>query len=273
MHVGELVQFFALLTKEADVLLEPLKPYLAPYLTPSNVVLGVSSLLAVAGLSHAVPGPMAKLQSTIIGIPEWFLTCAGLLMMASGGLFYTHRAAGLGAVAICMGGSGATAAMMPSMLHRPGGMVFSVLTLGAAVWAYVGELGQPGAELTVLVLACYAAGVAGRVYVPTSAAWAEHLKFLGGEDAKAPAAAPAALTAPAAPAAPVAPAAPAAPKAAAAPAAPKAAAKASAASSPRAAAPATAAAARGGAARGAATSPAAGTARLRVDTPPPRRSE
>merc|ERR1711920_144058 len=73
---------------------------------------------------------------------------------------------GLYAVALCMGGAVATAAKMPNPMHRPGGLVFSAATLLAAIWVAHGR--QMSMRSIVLVLMCAAAGIAGRLLVPTN---------------------------------------------------------------------------------------------------------
>merc|ERR1740121_2785502 len=55
------------------------------------------------------------------------------------------------------------------MMHRPGGMLFSNLTLAAALWvSYVGQGARLSPQVCGLCAAAYIAGVLGRVFAPTS---------------------------------------------------------------------------------------------------------
>jgi len=143
------------------------EPYLTlaePYLTAENAALGVRGMLLTAGLMHAIPGPLLKLQSRLMGLPGWFIICAGLLMIGSATLYAFRPTEGLYAVGVCMGGAFATAALMPNFMHRPGGMIFSSFTLFAAFWA-----GRPGCledKEAGLCVAAWLLGALGRIVVP-----------------------------------------------------------------------------------------------------------
>merc|ERR1719401_907987 len=120
-----------------------------------------------------------------MGIPSWFIMCAGLLMFGSGALYFLRPAEGLYAVSLCMGGAVATAANMPDIMHRPGGMVFSSMTLAAALWASYTENGQLSEQACLICFACYVAGIAGRVFVPGSATLAKVFASKGEDQAAA----------------------------------------------------------------------------------------
>jgi len=144
-----------------------LEPY-KHHLTPSNVSLGLTALLGFAGFSHALPGFPARMQSKQMGIPGWFIICAGLLMLASSVLYHFRPSEGLFAVSLCMGGAFATAAKMPSMMHRPGGMVFSSLTLAAALWVHFAKHGELTQQVCGICGLCFVAGIVGRIFAPTN---------------------------------------------------------------------------------------------------------
>lgn len=205
------------------------------HLTAYNVSLGVSGLLALAGLVHAIPGPSLKMQAKQLGAPAYFIMAAGVLMMASAALFHVRPVEGLASVSFCMGGAAATALKMPApLLMRLQSFVFSHVTLYAAYWSFT--QGHWVERYVIgLCAAGYVAGVIGRVVLADA--------FATEEETKAAAPAEPATTTTAATAQP-----PATPAAAAGQAQPKAA------STPSAASPA--------------ASPA-GTARARVATPPP----
>jgi len=156
------------------------------YATPTNVRFGVAALLFAAGVSHVVPGSMQKKQTEDLGISAWFLVAAGLLMVASGVVYATSPAViGTIAVGLCMGGSFATAAMMPKPIVMRGfSACFSVATLVTAIWAHV----QLGAKLDLLlVLAAKLAfmlGLLGRVYCAQNAFLAGKLSFLAPAEVK-----------------------------------------------------------------------------------------
>jgi len=144
------------------------------YLTPANISMGVAALMGLAGFVHALPGPLLKMQAKLMGMPGWFIMCAGLLMLGTGALYYLRPGVGLYAVSLCMGGAVATAAKMPQVMHRPGGMVFSSLTLAAALWvSHAG--GELDAKTCIVCAVCYLGGIAGRVFVPNNAALAKLL--------------------------------------------------------------------------------------------------
>merc|ERR1719360_309254 len=81
-----------------------------------------------------------------------------------------------------MGGAAATAANMPQMMQRPGGVVFSHATLAAALWASYVEAGPPTIPECALLTVCFLAGVAGRLFVPTNPTAIKLLSFLGGAE-------------------------------------------------------------------------------------------
>jgi len=138
------------------------------HITPTNVSMGVAIMLMSAGLVHALPGPMRKLQAEQMGMPAWFLFCAGLLMFSSGALHLLRPDVGLYGVALSMGGAVATAAKMPKVLHRPGGLLFSNATLGAALWAVWKPTGEVDLLTIALCVVCYLLGIVGRILAPTS---------------------------------------------------------------------------------------------------------
>merc|ERR1740123_1705104 len=106
--------------------------------------------------------------------------CAGLLMLGSAAVWLFVPSIGLYAVAMCMGGAVATAAKLPSPMHRPGGLVFSTAMLLAAIWVVHGR--QMSMESIIMVPMCAAAGVAGRLFVPT---YPLAVQLLGGLAGKA----------------------------------------------------------------------------------------
>merc|ERR1719436_1659344 len=110
-------------------------PLVIPLLTPTNISTGVFGMLALAGAVHAMPGSLLHRQAKELGMPAWFIMCAGLLMLGSAMVWLFVPSLGLYAVALCMGGAVATAAKMPDPMHRPGGIVCSSATLLAAIWA------------------------------------------------------------------------------------------------------------------------------------------
>lgn len=143
--------------------------FVEQHLTPDNVAKGITGLLAFAGFLHALPGPTLKMQAKEMKMPAWFICCAGLLMLGSAGLYHFRPLEGLYAVVLCLGGTTATAFKLPAV----GGIVFSTLTLGAALWIEKEALmnGPLAGRLFVGVTlsATYLAGVAGRLYVPGNA--------------------------------------------------------------------------------------------------------
>jgi hypothetical protein len=144
--------------------------------TPENAKMGVIGLLGFAGVFHAIPGPLLKKQSEMMGIPQWFIFCAGLLMICTAGLYYFDELYGVVALSVCMGGAGTTAALMPKLLDRPGGMIFSSLTLLAGIWSYcattyAATLSTTPMELihkkeAMLCGGGYMFGVLGRLFAP-----------------------------------------------------------------------------------------------------------
>lgn len=149
-----------------------------------NIARGVALLLVLAGIFHALPGPTLKLQAKEMGMPQWFIMCAGLLMLGSGTVYFFLPALGLYAVALCMGGAVATALKMPAVMHRPGGAVFSCLTLGAALWAAHAKAGSLSLTTYLICAVCYLAGILGRLFVPSSKQLAKLFAFLEGPPAK-----------------------------------------------------------------------------------------
>merc|ERR1711972_101435 len=129
---------------------------------------GIIALLGLAGFSHVLPGPMLRRQSKMLGIPQWFTVCAGLLMIGSSLVYYMFPIIGLFAVSVCMGGAHATAWKIPVVFHRPGGIVFSSFTLLAAMWVERNSRKYTWLQIACLCAVGFASGVAGRVYVPTS---------------------------------------------------------------------------------------------------------
>jgi len=123
----------------------------------------ISALLAISGFIHAVPGLTLRIQARQLGMPAWFVMCAGILMMGSSALYHHRPVDGLFAVCLCMGGTTSTAALLPSPMHRVGGALFSCLTLAAAFWVASASLTPKDACLCV---AAFCVGVAGRVFVP-----------------------------------------------------------------------------------------------------------
>lgn len=169
---------------ELAVLAEPL----LKHVTAEHVSMGVSGMLVLSGVLHAIPGPTLKIQAKMLGMPAWFIMCAGLLMIASGAAyhcahhfaqFYYLRNNSVYAVSLCMGGAFITAAKIPVPMHRPGGMFFSLLTLAATLWSHskcaikvkplnvvANCIAQP-AEFSTICAVAFVAGVLGRVFVPT----------------------------------------------------------------------------------------------------------
>merc|ERR1719440_2085839 len=95
-------------------------------------------------------------------MPEWFIACAGLLMVGSSALYFLKPLEGFYAVMLCMGGAFATAGSFPKPHERPGGMLFSGLTVFAAFWVKRTSLTLPVIGISIVT---FAAGVAGRMYV------------------------------------------------------------------------------------------------------------
>lgn len=140
-------------------------------------------MLVSAGFFHVLPGPTLRIQSKQMGMPGWFIVCAGVLMICSGILHHFKPFEGLFAVCLCMGGTAATAAQLPGV-HSLGGLFFTNATLAAALWVAFASLTPPIAAGCVVA---FFAGVAGRVVVPTHPRF---VKFFGGaakkEDVKSP---------------------------------------------------------------------------------------
>eukprot|EP00930_Biecheleria_cincta_P091337 TRINITY_DN80883_c0_g1_i1.p1 TRINITY_DN80883_c0_g1~~TRINITY_DN80883_c0_g1_i1.p1 ORF type:complete len:225 (+),score=42.37 TRINITY_DN80883_c0_g1_i1:32-676(+) len=136
----------------------------ATYATPSNIRLAVAALLCSAGLIHALPGPSLKLQEDVMKVPGRFLQCAGVLMMASGALYYSNPSTGIFAVSLCMGGAFATASNMP---RQGGGTLFSSLIFTVVLWS---SSETPELALSIVdAILCgvaFAVGIAGGVLVP-----------------------------------------------------------------------------------------------------------
>jgi len=158
------------------VLAEPL----LKHVTPANVSMGVSGMLVFSGVLHAIPGPTLKMQAKMLGMPAWFIMCAGLLMIASGALYHLKFVEGIYAVSLCMGGAFITAAKIPDPMHRPGGMMFSLLTLAATIWSHCQcaitvkplnvdcDASVLTPQFSVICAVAFVAGVLGRIFVPTS---------------------------------------------------------------------------------------------------------
>jgi hypothetical protein len=153
---------------EAAFLKEALSVAVRQIQVPMNVKYGIIAMLGLAGVSHVLPGPMLKMQSKLMGIPEWFIMCAGLLMICSSLVYYVFPTMGLFAVSVCMGGAFATAWKLPVVLHRPGGMIFSSLTLLASMWVEKNMMKYTWLQIACLCAFGFAVGFAGRVYAPTS---------------------------------------------------------------------------------------------------------
>lgn len=172
-------------------------------LTPANISMGVSALLVLSGVAHAIPGPTLKMQAKMLGMPAWFIMCAGFLMIFSGALYHAKYVEGIYAVSLCMGGALITAAKIPDPMHRPGGMIFSVLTLAATLWSHCQcaisfhsmtpqglrvdtpfHVACKASELTPQVsgicAVAFVAGMLGRVFVPGNVRLA---KLFGSEEA------------------------------------------------------------------------------------------
>jgi len=137
------------------------------HLTSANVSLVVAAVLFAAGALHALPGPTLHRQAKEMDLPAWFIMCAGILMLGSSVTWFMSPALGVYAVALCMGGSVATAAKMPKPMQRPGGLVGSNATLAAAIWALHERMGGLTLVTGVMCSVAYIAGIAGRLYVPT----------------------------------------------------------------------------------------------------------
>lgn len=112
------------------------------YATPDNASMAVSGLLVLAGGIHAIPGPTLKMQAKQIGLPAWFILCAGLLMLGSGIGYHFLPAPGLFFVAACMGGSATTGLNMPPPMPHfifklcpYFSAAFSLKVLCLALWA------------------------------------------------------------------------------------------------------------------------------------------
>jgi len=165
---------------------EPLFAYVTPYVTPTNISMGVAGMLAFAGAVHALPGPTLKMQADQMGMPAWFIMCAGLLMMASSAVYWFIPAVGLYAVALCMGGAAATALKMPDIMHRPGGFVFSNATLGATLWVVYQETGAVTVVSVGMCAVCYLVGVAGRLFIPSHPLDIKLLGCLAGKEKQEP---------------------------------------------------------------------------------------
>jgi len=159
---------------ELAVLAEPV----LTHITPANVSMGVSGLLVFSGVAHAIPGPTLKMQAKVLGMPSWFIMCAGLLMIASGALYHLKYVEGIYAVSLCMGGAFMTAAKIPDPMHRPGGMMFSSLTLAATIWVHCRcaiivkplnvacKASALTNEFCGVVALTFVIGMLGRVFVP-----------------------------------------------------------------------------------------------------------
>jgi hypothetical protein len=126
----------------------------------------ISSELALAGLVHVLPGPTLKMQSDKMGLPQWFIFCAGLLMLVTALLRTIHPGIGIVLTCMCMGGAGATAWKMSSMFEKLPGVFISTITYLAAMWAKV-EVYQWTCLMPICV-AFYLVGVAGRIHGPTN---------------------------------------------------------------------------------------------------------
>lgn len=135
------------------------------YVTPANVQLGVSGLLVLAGIGHALPGSINKAQQKMFGFPGWFIICAGLLMLGTGIGNFFLPSLGVYFVSMVIGGTITTAIVMPSKpIEKPGGILFSAGTLAAAVWAYpASKLGAVDIAVCVVTFLC---GVAGVKFLP-----------------------------------------------------------------------------------------------------------
>jgi len=141
----------------------------------SMIPMGVSGMLAFSGLLHALPGPTLKMQSKEMGMPQWFIMCAGLLMLTSGALYFLKPSVGIFAVAVCMGGSFATASKMPVPQMRPCGMAFSSLTLFATFWVIRATLSL---QVIGISTVAFVAGIAGRIYAIEHPLFVKHLSPL-----------------------------------------------------------------------------------------------
>jgi hypothetical protein len=126
----------------------------------------ISGELALAGLFHVLPGPTLKMQSDKMGLPQWFIFCAGLLMLATALFRMVHPGIGIVLTCICMGGAGATARKMPTLIEKLPGMLISTFTFLAAVWAKL-EV-YPWKILLPICVVFYLVGVAGRIHGPTN---------------------------------------------------------------------------------------------------------
>jgi hypothetical protein len=141
--------------------------------TPGNVKMFIIGVLSFAGVFHVIPGPLLKMQSEMMGIPQWFIFCAGLLMIGTAAIYhFVNDYYGVIALSVCMGGAGATAALMPKLLDRPGGMIFSSLTLLGGFWSYhathieAADIPLWKLQVVQFCAAGYVFGVLGRLFVP-----------------------------------------------------------------------------------------------------------
>merc|ERR1719181_2518022 len=104
--------------------------------------MGVSALLVFAGIAHAVPGEPNKAQQKAFNFPGWFIICAGLLMLGTGIGNFLLPSLGVYFVSMVIGGTVTTAIVMPSPpSQKPGGVIFSLGTLAAAVWCHPSAFG------------------------------------------------------------------------------------------------------------------------------------
>eukprot|EP00929_Paragymnodinium_shiwhaense_P113988 TRINITY_DN82299_c0_g1_i1.p1 TRINITY_DN82299_c0_g1~~TRINITY_DN82299_c0_g1_i1.p1 ORF type:complete len:206 (-),score=74.70 TRINITY_DN82299_c0_g1_i1:267-884(-) len=141
------------------------------YVTPSNVNMGVAGLLVAAGVGHALPGEVNKMQVKIFAMPGWFIICAGLLMLGTGIGYFFLPGLGLYFVSMCMGGTITTAIVMPSpVAQKPGSIIFSLATLVAAMWSNHKASAPVGAVQVIGCLVTMALGVAGVLVLPKNEA-------------------------------------------------------------------------------------------------------
>lgn len=150
-----------------ETVMKYVEPYMK-YVTPYNVSLGVNGLLIMAGIGHGLPGKICQAQMKIFKFPGWFIICAGLLMLGTGIGSFVLPSLSIYFVSMVIGGTVTTGIVMPSPLaQKPGGVIFSLSTLAAAVWVHYKNYGLTIVDV-LICKATFACGVAGVVFLPTN---------------------------------------------------------------------------------------------------------